>query len=192
MFQWNRQVESVRKGIERVNGVVKGRFRIFMLPIMLQDSEVIDDLFCFVCALHNWRLHVDGLDTFWDTSEHWRVSRHETAETLGEGDGAGSTLHYVVGKEKIQVKDTDDFSRLGTGSFGSTLMVHSASTTAEGSNVSFAEVDDDFFSFRKRLVDHYWYVSHTKNEEHKLQKKLLFRAFTKEYRQWWAENKHDI
>ncbi len=28
-------VEAVRKGIERVNGVVKGRFRIFMLPIML-------------------------------------------------------------------------------------------------------------------------------------------------------------
>jgi hypothetical protein len=188
VFRWNRQVESVRKGIERVNGVVKGRFRLFMLPIMLQDSEVVDDLFCFACALHNWRLNVDGLDTFWDSAEHWRLSRHETAETLEEGEGKGSTLSFVMGKKKVLVKETDDFSTSGTASFGSTVMLHSSSATAEGSNVSVEEVDDDFFLFRKRLVDHYAYVSTTSNPEHKLQKKLTYRSFTESYRRWWADN----
>jgi hypothetical protein len=58
---WNQMVESVRKGIERVNGVVKGRFRYFMLPITLHDAATIDDLFFLACALHNWRLQEDGI-----------------------------------------------------------------------------------------------------------------------------------
>ena len=180
------RVEYVRKGVERVNGVVKGRFRFFMLPIMLQSSPCIDDLFCFACALHNWRLNNDGLDTFWDTAEHWRASKHESGESLDEGMGKGSTLQYREGNKTVTIKPGDDFSRLGTDHFGDVRMLHESST-AEGQNVLEEEIEDSFFIRRKKIVDHLAYTSKTTIPEHRLDKKLLFRDYSKEYRNWWAK-----
>ena len=190
VFHWNEQVESVRKGVERVKGVVKRRFRFFMLPIMLQNCEVIDYLFCFACALHNWRLSVDGLENFWDDADHWRTSKHESADSLGE-NGTGPGLFYSKGNKKVDVKDNDDWSTSGTAHFGAARMVHEENTTTKGDNVNVAEVDDDFYTFRQKLIDHYAYVSTASNPDHKLQKKLVFRSFSKEYREWWVANNNN-
>jgi hypothetical protein len=60
--QW---LESMRKDVECTFGIMKGCFRILKSGIRLKGQEAGDKIFLTCCALHNWLLHVDGLDKHW-------------------------------------------------------------------------------------------------------------------------------
>ena len=51
-----------RKHVECAFGILKGRFRIFKLPLMMNDFQEIDDMFVTCCILHNMCLDSDGRD----------------------------------------------------------------------------------------------------------------------------------
>jgi hypothetical protein len=55
----------MRKDVECTFGIMKGRFRILKSGIRLKGQEAGDKIFLTCCALHNWLLHVDGLDKHW-------------------------------------------------------------------------------------------------------------------------------
>jgi hypothetical protein len=61
--QW---LESIRKDVECTFGILKGRFRILKTGIRLVGQESADKIFLTCCALHNWLLHEDGLDSAWE------------------------------------------------------------------------------------------------------------------------------
>ena len=61
---WREQMESVRKDIECMFGVLKGRFRIFKTPCMFHKKDDIDNLFFTCVGLHNM-LHA------WDRRNEW-------------------------------------------------------------------------------------------------------------------------
>jgi hypothetical protein len=61
--QW---LESMQKDVECTFGILKGQFRILKTGIRLHGQESANKRFLTYCALHNWLLHVDGLDVRWE------------------------------------------------------------------------------------------------------------------------------
>ena len=63
LSQW---IESFRKDVECVFGILKGRFRILKTGIRLAGDVAADNVWLTCCALHNLLLEVDGLHTRWE------------------------------------------------------------------------------------------------------------------------------
>ena len=104
-------MESVRKDIECIFGVIKGRFRVLKLPILFHKKIEIDNLFFTCVGLHNM-LHI------WDGRDQW-----ESGVEWGKEDGkfndkdAGQfwdkpRVRRANGKME-HVEDGEDFSRCG-------------------------------------------------------------------------------
>ena len=59
---WSNNIESVRKDIECVFGILKKRFLILKHPIRLHSPYCIQRMFVTCCVLHNILLDYDGYD----------------------------------------------------------------------------------------------------------------------------------
>jgi hypothetical protein len=57
---WSKWLETVRKDVECVFGVLKGRFRCLKLPVYYHDKKSIDDMFFTCSILHVMLLSYDG------------------------------------------------------------------------------------------------------------------------------------
>ena len=68
---WSKWVESVRKDVECVFGILKGRFRCLKLPIYYHDKATVDSMFFTCCILHNMLLSLDGYDRRWEADINW-------------------------------------------------------------------------------------------------------------------------
>jgi hypothetical protein len=63
-MKWSAKLESVRKDIEGVFGILKNRFRFLKKYNMLHKQSQVDAAFATCCMLHNMLLQEDGyLDT---------------------------------------------------------------------------------------------------------------------------------
>jgi hypothetical protein len=84
--RWSRWAESMRKDVECVFGILKGRWRILKTGIRLHGLKVVDDIWFTCCALHNMLLHVDGLNTRWlagvRSPYQGRLGLHERGDVL--------------------------------------------------------------------------------------------------------------
>jgi hypothetical protein len=60
-------IESMRKDVECTFGILKGRWRILKTGIRVHGLKNADKTWMTCCALHNWLLHVDGLDEKWES-----------------------------------------------------------------------------------------------------------------------------
>lgn len=69
-MRFSRWLESMRKDVECTFGILKGRFRILKTGIPLHGIEVCDRIWLTCCALHNFLLEEDGLDTGWNASRY--------------------------------------------------------------------------------------------------------------------------
>ena len=63
-MNWSHNIESVRKDIECVFGILKKRFLFLKNPIRIHHPEEIDRLFVTCCVLHNIILEYDGYDNW--------------------------------------------------------------------------------------------------------------------------------
>ena len=68
---WSKWLESVRKDIECTFGILKGRFRILKIPILLQSKEEIDNVLFTCCCLHNEIMRDDNLFKLWEQGVEW-------------------------------------------------------------------------------------------------------------------------
>ena len=64
--RFSRWAESMRKDVEGAFGILKRRFTILSVPISIHSLDKVDQIWKTCCALHNWLLQIDGLDTAWD------------------------------------------------------------------------------------------------------------------------------
>ena len=64
--RWSEWLESMRKDVECVFGIMKGRFRMLKSGMRLQSIDAVDSVWLTCCALHNWLLEVDGYDEKWN------------------------------------------------------------------------------------------------------------------------------
>jgi hypothetical protein len=65
-IRWPEWLESMRKDVECVFGILKGRWRILKCGVRLHGVEAADKIFLTCCALHNWLLEIDGLNDKWN------------------------------------------------------------------------------------------------------------------------------
>ena len=66
LLKWSKRMESVRKDVECTFGILKVRFRLLRMPIMLKDKNAISAIFEVCCMLHNRLLDHDNLNTIGD------------------------------------------------------------------------------------------------------------------------------
>ena len=60
----SRTLESVRKDVECLFGILKGRFRILKLRLGYRSKEVIANIFSTCCILHVMFHTFDGMDVY--------------------------------------------------------------------------------------------------------------------------------
>ena len=101
-----------RKHVECAFGILKGRFRIFKLPLMMHDFKEIDDMFVMCCILHNMCLDCDGLDQGWHLGDVVDEDEDNTYDYIGsDGDFSDDDDHYYhVGNRTIKVVKKTDLS----------------------------------------------------------------------------------
>ena len=61
-FKWSKNVESVRKDVECVFGIMKKRFLILKHPIRLHNSQHVERVFVTCGVIHNMLMDHNGLD----------------------------------------------------------------------------------------------------------------------------------
>ena len=69
MMEWSKHLESSRKDIECVFGILKKRFLFLKHPIRFHDPVLIHRTFMTCCVLHNLLLEYDGMDN-WEYQLH--------------------------------------------------------------------------------------------------------------------------
>ena len=137
---WREWAETVRKDVECVFGVLKGRFRCLKLSIYYHDKDNIDNMFYCCCILHSILFHFDGLDVRWEegvnyigmdgnhADEDMYIFRHHLSRVRFLTPLTDYTLRGVVAVE-------DRFR-----------IVHGSSDT---------EFESSYRVLQKQLVDHY-------------------------------------
>lgn len=65
--KFSKWLEGMRKDVECTFGILKGRFRVLKSGIRTHGTDSADMTFKTCCALHNYLLEVDGLDTNWQS-----------------------------------------------------------------------------------------------------------------------------
>jgi hypothetical protein len=81
---WSDTVESVRKDIECVFGILKRRFLILKHPMRFPDITTINKIFLACCVLHNMLCDYDGRD---DWESRMEMEEFDDVESDVEGDG---------------------------------------------------------------------------------------------------------
>ena len=133
MNHWTSYMESERKHVECAFGILKHRFRILKLPIVIHDVDDIDNMFFTCCILHNMCLDFDGADDGWN---------------LGEDDGMFSDdpTHdtYLYGGMRFDLYPHVDCSTV---------------SSLYGSNVAIGtDFDSENFQMkRERIAQHFYY-----------------------------------
>ena len=136
MNHWSRYMEGQRKHVECAFGILKHRFRILKLPIVMHDFGEIDNMFFTCCILHNMCLDFDGTDDGWNLG--------------GEGsmfsdDPNHDTYTYIYDDMRFDLYPNADCSTL---------------SSLYGSNVAIVGTDFDSENFqmkRGRIAQHYYY-----------------------------------
>ena len=64
-------IEQVRKKVETVFGILKGRFRILKVGMPYHDQGACERVMHTCCILHNMILSHDGLDKRWESDVDW-------------------------------------------------------------------------------------------------------------------------
>ena len=152
---WSEWVETVRKDVECVFGVLKGRFRCLKLPIYYHDKKSIDDMFFTCCILHNMLLKNDGLDKRWENGVNYAgVDGNHSDEDMQIFRQHLSRVRNLV--------PTTDFTSQGTGA------IQDRYDICHGDN--FEEYESSYTVLQKKLINNFsWQYAH--NEIQWLKKK---------------------
>ena len=152
---WSEWAETVRKDVECVFGVLKGRFRCLKLPIYYHDKICIDNMFNCCCIMHNMLLHYDGLDVRWEQNVNY----------IGN-DGNHAHEDMVIFRQHLSrvrgLTPVTDFTLIGTVAVENRVqIVHGDADT---------EFESTYIVLQKRLIDHFAW-KYSRNEIQWLKRK---------------------
>jgi len=105
---WSGVLESIRKDVECVFGILKGRFRILKLPFEFENEAHIDNVFYTCCVLHNQIQRIKGFDNVWREDVDWRGAGGEHVREVNEVRRLGHGRRHT-----LRVEATTDTSRVG-------------------------------------------------------------------------------
>ena len=135
--QFSRWTESMRKDVECAFGILKRQFTILSVPISIHSLDKVDQIWKTCCALHNWLLQIDGLDTAWDgvgceannnNAEvslplQWLSSDMRVPPAVDEGATGGGTEN-VTGTFEIDQEGVNVVRLLSQKTFRDKLVIH--------------------------------------------------------------------
>ena len=70
-YNWSEMLESLRKDIECLFGMMKQEFAILKYGRRFNSLEVMDEIFLTCCAIHNQRRVIAGTDMLWTSEERY-------------------------------------------------------------------------------------------------------------------------
>ncbi|CAJ1955827.1 unnamed protein product [Cylindrotheca closterium] len=88
---WSKWIESLRKDVECVFGILKKRFMVLKYANRLRDIETIGKVFRTCCILHNMLLEFDGYDDWEEEFDEELVD----VETLNDGQYTKKAPSYM-------------------------------------------------------------------------------------------------
>merc|ERR1712176_782327 len=149
-MRFSRWVESLRKDVECTFGIMKGRFRILKTGIPLHGIEVTDRVWLTCCALHNFLLEEDNLNSQWDASKYLSVEgRHDEEDVR----------HFLAATTfpEVAAGSTFDMSGMGGGD------QHGDAPELDGIDEEMADASDDAIpvhrmelsEFKHRLIENF-------------------------------------
>ena len=134
-----KRLESVRKDVECVFGIIKQRHRLFRSRIQIWDTVDIENAFNTACILHNMCLK----------DENW-LSRHKV-DTNWINLRTGDVLEPSVQvRDKPEIQIDDEIILDSTFEDRSSVGGIKETTTVEK--------EDGYFSLRAQLVENYKYM----------------------------------
>ena len=147
--RWSKALESLRKDIECVFGILKLRFKILKHPIRMHSPEAIHKMFVTCCVLHNLLLDYDGRDT-------WRTE-------AGSSDG-NSTEYDVLEETAERIANTSVYG--GTGVAGTRVgrremylggeeQEHLEQERGDANGTTLFVEEEAYDSRRMNLIKHY-------------------------------------
>jgi hypothetical protein len=161
-LRWAKWIEAMRKDVECLFGILKGRFRILKTGSRLFGPEATDKIWLTCCALHNWLLEVDGLDKAWQNGvpSEWEgeLGQNDPSEirlytpALRQHDdnflrNLGSREHELESRNRRLFEDSD--------SDGDSTIDEAATVTAAaiaaGDAISVNSLS--YFEFQARLIE---------------------------------------
>jgi len=129
--KWSCNLESVRKDVEDLFGILKMRFRILRNGVELHNQEQIDYCFFTVCILNNLLLTYDGYDKRWDDVD-WKTHDPDANHD--------STFDGQMRKVDRRARDR---------------VVKSGDLIPFIADSCETEIEDDHFTLREKLIVHY-------------------------------------
>lgn len=157
---WSGYIESTRKDIERVFGIMKKRFRCLKNVILLKRQADINNMFVTCCILHNMLLSVVNVNI--DINEFDALNSTEENEDL-------IPLHINNRSKKcntntntnITSNDNNGNDHSGIGRVGFTNQIRPILSNNVSNNVSDSPLE--FNSFRNKLLIHYNWINNKNN-----------------------------
>ena len=139
---WSEWVESTRKDVECVFGILKGRFRFLRHGILLQTQEKVDTAFFTCCILHNLILEADGMDRRWENNVEWdRLNPQPNNSDVGY-DEDDSARPQSISVQELRILERVEQYR-------------SVREEVHVGNEVIEEVDENFDDKRKMLIKHF-------------------------------------
>ena len=72
IIYWSEWLESLRKDVECLFGILKSRWRIFLRnPVIFHKLVDIENIMHCCCILHNLLISADGIDSAWEDDVAW-------------------------------------------------------------------------------------------------------------------------
>lgn len=155
--RWSKWLESMRKDVECTFGILKGRWRILKTGIRLHSICAVDSIWKTCCALHNFLLNEDGLDTLW---EEGVLCDYDGEYGCHDAEDLHRTVHYSANPLALNNFGDRHFDLSGMGFTSRFPGVPSADITA--SNLPpvapqnlFRGEDEDIIDIRSLRYEHF-------------------------------------
>jgi Plant transposon protein. len=108
--KWSKTVESVRKDVECVFGILKKRFLLLKHPIRLHDPEQIQRAFLTCCVLHNILIDYDLYDE--NDVEYGILEESAALRAANSANGVGVADVRSV-RRQVYLRDDDEPEDVG-------------------------------------------------------------------------------
>jgi Plant transposon protein len=110
---WSEWIESTRKDVECVFGILKGRFRFLRHGILLQTQDKVDTAFFTCCILHNLILEADGMDKRWEENVEWDRLNPQPSNSDNGYDDEDLTRPQSISLQEARILERVELYRRG-------------------------------------------------------------------------------